>query len=154
MNRPNPIISKNTNDHYCSYCDYRGIIISPYYHELGDEPLSPCPRCILSKCKCNGKEPYFFFENSEIRECYCRDTRLKIEKIKAIYARSGIDKKYRWRFINEYESINKLAAKARTLAYDIIMKFPDVKKGLFLWGNPGTGKTLLSIIILTELMII
>jgi DNA replication protein DnaC len=144
--------NKIESGHYCSYCDYRGIIIVHHYRELGEEPLSPCPRCILSKCNCNGKEPYFFFENGEIRECYCRHTRLNIKKIKAIYNRSGIDKKYQWRFINDFESVNKLAAKARAIAYDIIMKFPDVKKGLFLWGNPGTGKTLLSAIILTELI--
>ena len=77
---------------------------------------------------------------------------MKIDRIREVYARSGIDKKYRWRFINEYESRNKLGEAAKSAAYDIIQNFPAVDKGLFLWGNPGTGKTLLSTIILTELI--
>ncbi len=144
--------TKRGTSKYCSYCEYRGIIIDPHYRETGGEPLSPCPRCILSKCTCNGVAPYFYFEDGEIRECYCRETRTNIDRIKAIYARSGIDKKFQWRFINEFESIHRLAERARTAAYDVIMNFPDVRKGLYFWGNPGTGKTLLSAIILTELI--
>lgn len=137
---------------YCSYCDYRGIIINPHYQELGEEPIMPCPKCILSECTCDAREPYFVLENDAIKKCFCRDTRLKITQIKGLYEHSRIDKKYLWRFINDYESGHKLAQKARSEAYDIIMKFPNVKKGLFFWGNPGTGKTLLSSIILTELI--
>ena len=116
-------------------------------------PLQPCPRCVESKCTCGGEEPYFYYKDGIIRECACRETRMKIQRINAIYARSGIDKKYRWRFFDSYNSNHKLAADAKNAAYDIVKKFPNVGKGLYLWGNPGTGKTLLSSIILTELII-
>jgi len=85
-------------------------------------------------------------------ECFCREIRMRIVRINNIYRRSGLERKYSWRFINEYESRNILSDKAKTAAYDIIMKFPDIKKGVFFWGNPGTGKTFLASIILTELI--
>ncbi len=138
---------------FCSYCEFTGIVRNPYFQEMGDVPLQPCPRCVESKCTCGGEEPYFYYKDGIIRECACRETRMKIQRINAIYARSGIDKKYRWRFFDSYNSNHKLAADAKNAAYDIVKKFPNVGKGLYLWGNPGTGKTLLSSIILTELII-
>lgn len=137
---------------FCSFCDHTGIVRNPYFREVAEEPLTPCPKCVLSHCRCKGEDPYFYWENDLIRECFCRGIRMKIDRVNAIYARSGIDRKYRWRFISEFESRNKLTEEAKSAAYDIISRFPDVKKGLYLWGNPGTGKTLLSAIILTELI--
>ncbi|MDY6968609.1 MAG: ATP-binding protein [Spirochaetota bacterium] len=151
MNKANKTDIK-VNKKYCSFCDNTGIITNPYYLELGDEPLSPCPKCVLVNCSCNGNSPYYCYTNNSINECSCREIRLKIERINSIYSRSGIDKKYRWKFINNFESTNKKVEEAKSIAYDIITKFPDVKKGLFLWGNPGSGKTMLSAIILTELI--
>ncbi|HNR89776.1 MAG TPA: ATP-binding protein [Spirochaetota bacterium] len=137
---------------FCSYCDHRGIIINPLYREMGENALLPCPKCIQNTCACGGVDPYYFNDNGVIRECHCRSIRLKIDRIAVRYAQSGIDRKYRWRFINDFQPVSKAAEAAKAAAYDIIMKFPDVRKGLFLWGNPGTGKTLLSAIILTELI--
>lgn len=150
-----PEAKQNTAEQsrYCQYCEKTGVIHEPYFDELGELPLHVCPKCVEPKCKCGGKDPYYYFENGEIKNCPCRDSRLKIERINRIYETSGIDKKYRWRFINNFEANSKLASEAKTEAYNIIRNFPDVKKGLFLWGNPGTGKTLLSSIILTELII-
>jgi DNA replication protein DnaC len=118
---------------------------------MGEAPLTPCPKCVNKDCKCGGENPYYYYDGG-IRECACRAIRMKIDRINMIYERSGIDLKFRWRFISQYESRNKLTETAKSAAYDIIRKFPDVRKGLFLWGNPGTGKTLLSSIILTELI--
>ncbi len=137
---------------YCEFCEHTGIIHTPYHEQIGEVPLSPCPRCVLTKCRCSGIDPYYYFDNG-IKDCYCRDIRMKIDTINDIYNRSGIDKKYRWRFISGYESRSKSGEKAKSLAYDIIRNFPNVGKGLFLWGNPGTGKTLLSTIILTMLIV-
>jgi DNA replication protein DnaC len=136
---------------HCSFCDFTGVIRNPYFEQAGGLPLTPCPKCVQNRCTCGGEEPYYYYDNG-IKDCYCRPTRMKIDRIREVYARSGIDKKYRWRFINEYESRNKLGEAAKSAAYDIIRSFPEVDKGLYLWGNPGTGKTLLSTIILTELV--
>ncbi len=146
-----PVKKNKKAQEHCSFCDFTGIIRNPYFEQTGGEPVTPCPKCVLNNCRCKGEDPYYYFDE-QIRECHCRPIRMKIDNINEIYTRSGIDRKYRWRFINEYESRNKLSEAAKSAAYDIIRNFPDVSKGLFLWGNPGTGKTLLSTIILTELI--
>ncbi len=146
------IININNKSSFCINCDFTGIIRNPHYEQLGTEPLSPCPRCVSPICKCGGVSPYYYYENEKVLQCPCRETGLKIQRIKNIYSKSGIDKKYQWKFISNYEILSKITEQAKTAAYDIIRNFPDVKKGLFLWGNPGTGKTLLSSIILTELI--
>ena len=145
---------KRMADHgiFCDYCDRTGIVFNDHFRVTGDLPFSPCPRCVMHKCKCGGKAPYYYFENDEITDCFCRDIRLRIEKINRIYTRSGIDRKYQWKLLGDFKSRDKLSDEARKIAYDIVHRFPDVKKGLFLWGNPGTGKTLLATIILTELI--
>ena len=95
MNKANKTDIK-VNKKYCSFCYNTDIITNPYYLELGDEPLSPCPKCVLVNCSCNGNSPYYCYTNNSINECSCREIRLKIERINSIYSRSGIDKKYRW----------------------------------------------------------
>ena len=137
---------------YCSYCDHTGIIHEPYFDHLGRVPLSPCPKCILSKCQCQGEDPYYYFKDQQIQDCYCREIRLKIAKINKLYNQSGIDKLFRWKFFTDFVVKNKELGQAKNMAYDLVTKFPKVDRGLFLWGNPGTGKTLLSSIILTELI--
>ncbi len=137
---------------YCPYCDYTGIIYNPAFDTMGENALSPCPKCVVPQCRCGGEEPYYYSEDDRIITCHCRETRMKIDKILRIYYSSGIDKKFRWKTFNDFEAGNPLLASAKKAAYDLVMNFPDVKKGLFLWGNPGTGKTLLSAIVLTELI--
>ncbi len=143
---------KKFND-FCNYCDKTGIVHIPGSDLLGEVPLIPCPKCVEPKCTCNKKEPFYIYDKGEILDCFCRNIRIKINKINRIYNRSGIDKKFRWKRINDFKAENKLSNEAKKYAYEIAKTFPRIKKGLFLWGNPGTGKTLLSSIILTELII-
>jgi DNA replication protein DnaC len=144
---------KNKKSNYCINCDFTGIVINPYYEQIGGNPLTACPKCIGTKCKCGGIAPYYYHENDKILPCVCREINLKIDRITSIYLNSGIDKKYRWKLINKYEVLNSITDQAKSEAYNIVKNFPNVDKGLFLWGNPGTGKTLLSSIILSELII-
>ena len=138
---------------YCDFCDRTGIIHNPHFEELGENALVPCPKCVIKNCTCHGEDPFYYNNNSRIEECFCRETRMKIMKINMIYNRSGINKKYLWKQLNHFKSVNKQADEAKTAAYDIVRQFPDVRKGLYLWGNAGTGKTLLASIILTEIII-
>jgi DNA replication protein DnaC len=137
---------------YCAFCEHTGVVRNEGAYITGDLPLVLCPRCSQTKCLCGGRIPYYYYEEGGVRECPCRKLHIKIERINELYAGCGIDKKYRWRFINEFNALNKNAQTAKNLAYDIITTFPRVDRGLFLWGNPGTGKTFLSSIILTELI--
>ena len=139
------------NNEKCSYCEYNGIVYNSSYH-LGEEPIQPCPRCIIPVCRCGGESPYYYMDNGKIMDCPCRNVRIRIQRIKQIYSNSGIEKEFLWKFLGDFKTTNKLANDAKTAAFSIVKDFPNVKKGLFLWGNTGTGKTMLSIIILTELI--
>jgi len=145
------MIKKNENK-FCSYCDFTGMIHNPGFNELGQDAIVPCPKCVVPKCKCGGVDPYYVYDGENIVPCFCRETRTKIQRIMNLYYSSGIEKKFRWKTFHDFEAGNKLAAAAKSAAYDLVMKFPDVTRGLYLWGNPGTGKTLLSSIVLTELI--
>ncbi len=142
---------KNTK--YCDFCDKTGIIHNQHFEELGENALAPCPKCVIKKCLCHGEDPFYYFKDEKIEECFCREIRMKIVKINMIYNRSGINRKYLWKRLNDFKSVNKQAEEAKNAAYDIVRQFPDVRKGLYLWGNAGTGKTLLASIILTEIII-
>ena len=152
MNKPILKTPAGKKPKYCSFCDFTGILRDPHHEVLGKQPLTPCPKCVLPICKCGGISPYYYSENGNIKECACRGIGMKIDRINLTYSRSGIDKKYKWRFINNFKVRDTMTEKAKNAAYDVISKFPNVDKGLYLWGNPGTGKTLLSAIILTEIM--
>ena len=149
-NTKNAVSSKSGDK--CSYCEYNGIIYNPHYQKLGEEPLQLCPRCTTTDCRCGGVEPYYYMEDGKIKDCSCRRVRMRLRRIKNIYKNSGIEKKYQWKFMGDFSIKNKLANAAKVEAFNIVTNFPNVKKGLYLWGNPGTGKTLLSTIILTELI--
>ncbi|MGQ9843822.1 MAG: hypothetical protein ACUVRK_09675 [Spirochaetota bacterium] len=105
---------------FCSYCEHTGIVRNPNFEEIGQEPLVPCPRCVLTKCECGGQTPYYIEKDQTISDCYCREVRMKINRIKTIYSHSGIEKKYQWRFFNAFEANSKLASNAKNVAYDIV----------------------------------
>jgi len=147
------VAKKKIIENFCPHCDFTGIVRVKGFDILGELPLKPCPRCVENRCVCNGEEPYFKVVNGQIEDCDCRATRMRINRILSIYNRSGIDKHFRWKFFMDYEARDKMSNEAKKHAYDIVMNFPNVKKGLYLWGNPGTGKTLLAIIVLTEVII-
>ncbi|MFW5808586.1 MAG: ATP-binding protein, partial [Spirochaetota bacterium] len=138
---------------YCSFCEYTGIIKNPDAYILGKEPLSPCPKCVLETCTCGGVSPYLYIDGGRVSECACKPVRTRIERINRLINDSEIDRKYRWRFLSEFNVITPSENRAKAAAYKIITDFHRTEKGLFLWGNPGTGKTMLSAIILTELIV-
>ena len=77
---------------YCPYCDYTGMIYNPAFDTMGENALSPCPKCVVPQCRCGGEEPYYYSEDDRIITCHCRETRMKIDKVLRKYYSSGIDK--------------------------------------------------------------
>lgn len=137
---------------FCQFCEGTGIIKNPDAYITGENPITPCPKCVLPHCRCGGESPYLYAENGKISECPCNPVRRRINRINVLFSKSEIDKKYRWLFLSDFNVKTQADNKVKSAAYKIIHSFPDVSKGLFLWGNPGTGKTMISAIILTELI--
>ncbi len=123
-----------------------------------------CPK-LLQIQKCDGTPPYFFFDEQKnlLRPCPTREVRLKLEKIHSLMHQSNIPPKYRYRRITEFQteaedddiSLNLVAAHDN--AYHFIAQFSenhDEKfRGLYFFGNPGSGKTMLACLILNELIL-
>ncbi|MDA3899341.1 MAG: ATP-binding protein [Spirochaetes bacterium] len=137
---------------FCQFCEGTGIIKNPDAYITGENPITPCPKCVLPHCKCGGESPYLYIKEGKVAECPCNPVRYRINKITHLFAQSDIDKKFRWLFLNDFNVKTQTDNRVKSAAYKIIHNFPDVTKGLFLWGNPGTGKTMISAIILTELI--
>ncbi len=111
---------------------------------------------VIKKCTCGGIPPYqIFHENGEHAWCSCRNARVKLEKTKKAFKESQIPRKYMWKFIDDFEIVNDVALKlistANRFSEDITEQ--ERKKGNYLYGPAGSGKTLLACIILQELML-
>ena len=101
----------------CTYCEFDGIVHNPYYDVQGESPLIPCERCVLPDCKCGGVAPYYIFEDGKISDCPCRSVRMRIERIKNIYNRSGIDRYFKWKFLGNYDANrSRMASEAKNAA--------------------------------------
>ena len=146
----------------CPDCKGKGFQLLPegrkqFRSYLG---LAIC-RCIESKCICTKKPPYMYMDetNSQLLPCTCRLVRISLSRIKALYARSNIPPKFRFRRIKEFKTSQSKNETSKSLAraLDNAQRFlkelkekTDSIRGWYFYGNSGTGKTLLSCLILNE----
>ena len=114
--------------------------------------------------------------------CPCRPYRLKISHINKFIRASGMPERFKFKFleyfqledqrgqpipgaekikhklqtlINQVENYRKESQSKNKPKSDTLLNTPPktpLPKGLFLWGKPGNGKTLLSCIVLNELI--
>ena len=150
----------------CQDCAGRGYLSHPAggvgYKAYCD--LSVC-RCIESQCFCEKKPPYMWYDEktSELRACLCRKVRTLLSEIKRLYQVSSIPPKYRFRQIHDFEITHEEPSITRCLtqAYDNAEHFleelgrqkvmgGDLVRGWYFHGLPGSGKTMLSCLILNE----
>ena len=138
----------------CTACQGSGFLYDP---QLGHLVLCAC---ISAQCKCGGTPLYLYWgEDGKRLDCPCRRARYWMRAIEQAVDQSEIPRRYRWKLRADFQTRtpdgtpvpqgDKIIASVARL---VSAKEPP-KRGLFLYGQPGTGKTLLGCIILNELML-
>lgn len=158
--RPGELEHMNSNSGYF----YDPYVVAGQHGEI---KLSPG---VEAKCRCDGRPPYLVFDDprTEPAWCVCRPYRLKIRQIDRLIRESGIPTRFQHKYLSDFQEVdpagrpipgaNLLKGRVSTLVDRYVeirgtdSHRPSPARGLFLWGEPGTGKTLLSCIALNELV--
>ena len=157
-------MSKQTQLPNCSYCNNQRFIFSLSSKRSHTSYLEICS-CVEKKCLCDKKAPYLYFDevSNSIKPCLCRTPRNKISNIQSLFYNSNIPTKYRFRRLNEFKTDHNDIEIENSLlmALDYSRHFIEESKkakdefvqGLFFYGEPGSGKTLLTCLVLNECII-
>ncbi len=140
----------------CPICAGLGIAFDPQGGGWDRGALKICD-CMEDATLCDRKPPYEYYdpEIDAVRPCPSKPARIALERIQFIKSRSGIPKRYEWKFIPSiYNDQNYISLNlAISSAVHIIKEFGNQRMhGLYLHGGTGTGKTLISTTILNELV--
>ena len=131
------------------------------FHIHGNYLLCPCVKknCSITKQgACPTQPPYEYYDEKEriMRPCQCKPSRQRLDKIRYYLKRSHIPLKYQGKFLHHFETKDdENLTLAVDLANETILKFKQLNwasHGLYLHGETGCGKTLLSCILLNELL--
>ncbi len=146
----------------CKKCGDSGIIYDGDNIVAGSHGELKLCDCIEKECSCGAVSPYEIFTEGGGREwCPCRSPRIRLAAVKKAFRDSEIPRKYFWKFSNDFKIDFKEKDIVRK-ANKILGTFATIKdkpadeklnKGFYLWGPPGSGKTLLAAITLQELML-
>ena len=142
----------------CSDCNGMGILYDPLVggHKGG---FRLC-QCVEKQTKCDGNPPYDYYDTQKnaIVGCPTKPARLALTRIQHLTRNSGIPERYRGRLIDSIDvsgrsSMNVLIALDHAVhtIYSAFQSQGPVR-GLYLYGPTGAGKTLLSCVILNELI--
>ena len=127
----------------------------------GEIKLSPPVAQRCKTCPSAGQPPYQILDptSGEPTWCVCYPYRRKIQEINKLIKSSDIPERFRYKFReafhNTYDDQPIAGAREIKSLLDTLInatKMANNTKGLFLWGTPGNGKTLLSCIALNELI--
>lgn len=142
----------------CQTCHGMGIFYDPLFghsKRLGSYRLC---QCVEQQTVCDGNPPYEYFdsEKNAVIACPTRPARLTLKRIIELERNSGIPERYRGRLIESVDvtgqsSMNVLIALDHA-AHAIQSFGSNEVRGLYLYGPTGAGKTLLSCVILNELI--
>ncbi len=116
--------------------------------------------CVEEQCRCGARPPYYFWdEEARNQRCSCWSARRRLTELGRMFKEADIPERYRWKFQEDFHSTTpdgapvRIAQDARLYVSTLIDTDKEPERGFLLHGRPGTGKTLLSCIMLNELML-
>ncbi len=143
----------------CPECRGMGIVLDPQGAGWSEPAFLVCS-CVENITLCNKQPPFEYFDESSgnMLPCPSRPARLALERLRIIRQMSAVPPRFAWKFLNSADQTTTGDFMiALDMATELIREYGKKEskgpvRGLYLYGDPGTGKTLLSCIILNEIM--
>ena len=147
----------------CSRCGGNGVRYDEHVEAGRHGTLRICA-CIEEKCRCGDQQPYQYWDEESKRQwCDCAPSRRRLADISRMMKEADIPSRFRWKFRREFRStapgggtpltVAKRAMPVVDYLAALIDDDREPPRGYFFFGTPGSGKTLLSCIILNELIL-